>query len=65
MGGLLIIITLMGAWLFAAALMDWDWSLGTFDQTPAEESVGVEALRWGTCLFGLALMIIGMGGCTR
>ncbi|HJZ56341.1 MAG TPA: hypothetical protein VKE74_15355 [Gemmataceae bacterium] len=62
MGGLLLILTLTGAWLFTATLFDWDWSLGTLDFQPAEEAVGDEALRWGICLVGFVLMFIGMGG---
>ncbi len=62
MGGLLLILTLMGAWLVVAAVLDWDWSFGTLDPTPAEDALGVEALRWSVCGVGLTLLFIGMGG---
>ncbi len=65
MGGLLVLITLFGVWLVVAAVLDWDWSLGTIDLTPAEATLGTEAVRWGVCVVGLALLFLGMGGCTR
>jgi len=64
MGGLMLILTVLGVWLVIAAVMDWDWSLGTVDMYPAETTLGAEVIRWGICIIGLALMFIGMGGCT-
>lgn len=65
MGGLLLILTLLGIWLVVAAVMDWDWSLGTFDPYPGEATIGGEAVRWGSCVVGLAFLFLGMGGCSR
>ena len=31
MAGLLLMFVLLGLWLMAAALMDWDWCLGGID----------------------------------
>ena len=62
MGGLLILITALGCWLATAAVLDWDWSLGTVDLYPAENEFGPEAIRWSICLFGIVLMFVGCVG---
>ena len=64
MGGILLLLCIFGCWLVICSLFDWDWSFGAVDPYPAEATVGAEVVRWGIFTIGLAMMLVGFGGCS-